>query len=37
MMTDDTTATPRAAASTSEDAQRQLVTELVNRAHAEGW
>ncbi len=34
MMTDDTTATP--AASMSEDAQQQLVTELVNRAHVEG-
>ena len=34
MMTDDTTATP--AASISEDAQQQLVAELVTRAHAEG-
>jgi len=34
MMTDDMTATP--AASMSEDAQRQLVAELVTRVHAEG-
>ena len=34
MMTDDMTATP--AASISEDAQQQLVAELVTRAHAEG-
>jgi len=34
MMTDDPTATP--AASIPKDAQQQLVTELVTRAHAEG-
>ena len=36
MMTDDTTATPTASMPISEDAQQQLVTELVARAHAEG-